>query len=301
MENPSQPKQAFFSASKIKKILTYTGIIFVCMFALIGIAFSSVYVGMRYGLFTVRGSIASRNQFFVDNTKNAKNIPDIPCLDTKVTVCEWNTTPQWNTVSGGLIKDADIINKIAKETGVQARMISAVVTPEQTRFFTSNREVWKSYFEPLKVLISLSKFSLGVSGIKQDTANAIEQHASDTTSPFYPGVGMSDLIAYAPNADHDTELYNRLTDEKNHYYQYLYTALYIKEIDAQWQKQGFDISHNPETIVTLFNIGFSKSIPNKDPVAGGAPITVGGKVYTYGELGADYYYSNELVNIFPKI
>ena len=292
---------AFFSIQKInyKKILRYSAYTIVCIFAAIGFVFSAVFVGMRYGLFNVRGSISGRNQFFTNN-KITKNLPNTPCVDPKQLVCDWNVTPEWVTVQGGLQKDADVINRVANETGVQARMIAAVVAPEQTRFFSSNREVWKSYFEPLKVLISLSQFSLGVSGIKQDTAKSIETYANDPTSPFYPG-DTGALLAYKPNTDHDTELYNRLTDEKDHYYQYLYTALYIKEIEAQWQKAGFDISHNPETIVTLFNIGFGKSNPNKDPVAGGAPITIGGKTYSYGELGSTFYYSDDLITDFPKV
>ena len=65
-------------------------------------------------------------------------------------------------------------------------MIVATVAPEQIRFFTSNRESFKKYLEPLKILVSLSKFSLGVSGIKQETANKIEEYANNPTSPFYP-------------------------------------------------------------------------------------------------------------------
>ena len=293
---------AFLTATKFKKILKYTAFVVLCIFALIGLAFSSIFVGMRYGVFNVRGSIAGRNNFFLTDSNGVKQpVVNTPCTDPAMLVCDWSTTPEWNTVSGGLVKDADVINRVSKETGVQARMIAAVVTPEQTRFFTSNREVWKSYFEPLKVLISLSQFSLGVSGVKQDTAKSIEMYANDTASQFYPGDGMSALITYGPGTDHDTELYNRLTDEKDHYYQYLYTALYIKEIEAQWQKAGFDITHNPETVVTLFNIGFGKSNPNKNPVAGGAPITVGGKTYSYGELGSDFYYSDQLIDVFPKV
>ena len=295
---------AFFSAIKIKKILKYSAYTIVCIFAVIGLVFTSVYIGMKYGIFNVRGSISGRNQFFLNNNptiKTATTTVSAPCLDATQKICDWNQTPQWTTVKGGLTKDQDIINQVANETGVQARMIAAVVTPEQTRFFTSNREVWKSYFEPLKLLISLSQFSLGVSGIKQDTAKSIEIYANSPDSPMYPGDGMATLIAYKPDANHDTELYSRLTDEKNHYYQYLYTALYIKEIEAQWQKSGYDISHNPETVVTLFNIGFSKSVPNKNPVAGGAPIELGGKTVLYGELGSSFYYSGELLDVFPKI
>ena len=292
---------AFSFNPKIKKILKYTGRTIVVIFALIGMVFTGVFFGMRAGLFNVRGSIASRNQFFLTNTNGTKTtIPSQPCNDITLKVCDWNQTPEWTTVSGGLTKDQTVINTVALATGVQARMIAAVVTPEQTRFFTANREVWKSYFEPLKVLISLSQFSLGVSGIKQETANDIEKYANDPTSQFYPGDGMAALLAYQPGTDHDKELYNRLTDEKNHYYQYLYTAIYIKEVEAQWQKAGFDISKNPETVVTLFNIGFAKSVPHANPSAGGAPIQLGGSTIIYGQLGADFYYSDELINIFPN-
>jgi hypothetical protein len=263
-------------------------------FALVGMAFTIVFVGMHFGLFNVRGSIAERNSFF------GVSLPSSAPCDGTTTACAWNTTPEWSTVAGGLTKDADVINRVSAETGVPARMIAAVVVPEQVRFFTSEREIFKSYFEPLKILGSLSQFSLGVSGIKEDTARAVENHASDATSPFYPGSDMAGLVAYAATGTPDTELYNRLTDPKDHYYSYLYTALYIKEIGSQWSRAGYDVSRNAGVVTTLFNIGFGNSKPNGAPQVGGAPIEVGGRVYAFGELGADFYNSNELIALFPK-
>ena len=259
-------------------------------FAAIGLFFTAVFVGMHFGLFNVRGSIASRNSFF--STTPAPAAATTPaCTDGQPT-CAWDATPEWATISGGLQKDAPVIDQVSTQTGVSARMIAAVVMPEQTRFFTANREIFKSYFEPLK--------TLGVSGIKQTTADDIEKYALDPTSPFYPGQGMSDLFAYAPGTNHDTELYNRLTDTKNHYYQYLYTALFIKEIDAQWAGQGFDISRNPEAVVTLFNLGFQASHPNASPQVAGSAITTGGQTYAYGQLGSDFYASQDLSDVFPQ-
>lgn len=268
------------------------------LFALIGAFFVAVLIGMQFNLFNVRGSISERNSFF--GGAGAKNsvLPSEPCIDKRKTTCAWNETPEWTVIKSGLIKDKNIIARVARETGVSERMIVSVVVPEQTRFFTSEREIFKSYFEPLKILGSLSKFSLGVSGIKEETAKLIEKYASDRTSLFYPGDGGVELIKYAPGANHNAELYNRLTDAKNHYYSYLYTALYIKEVEAQWQKADYDISANPETVATLFNIGFSKSKPNAEPISGGAIITTGGRNYTYGELGASFYRSSELADIF---
>lgn len=275
---------------KILKIFFFT---IVGLFALVGVLFSAVFIGMQFGLFNVRGSIAQRNQFF---GQPASSTP--PCVDTTKQTCDWTQTPEWAVIVGGLTKDQSTIAQVSRETGVSQRMIAAVVVPEQIRFFTSDRETFKRYFEPLKILGSLSQFSLGVSGIKEDTAKMIEQYAGDPKSPFYPGSDMAGLVSYPPAANHDTELYNRLTDPKNHYYSYLYTALYIKEVEAEWKAAGFDISQNPTAVVTLFNIGFQGSHPNVNPNAGGSYITTGGTAYTYGQLGADFYSSNELSTIF---
>jgi hypothetical protein len=202
-------------------------------------------------------------------------------------------------VAGGLTKDATIINRVSAETGVPARMIAAAVVPEQLRFFTDNREVFKRYFEPLKILGTMSKFSLGVSGIKQDTATKIEEYASATNSPFYPGPEYAALIAYTANeTDTANTLFNRLTDEKNHYYSYLYTALYLKEITAHWERAGYDITNRPDVLVTLFNLGFSASVPKENPQVGGASITVGGQSYSFGYLGTLFFESEELRNEF---
>ncbi|MGE5540946.1 MAG: hypothetical protein ACM3TU_01530 [Bacillota bacterium] len=280
--------------------LTRAGLIVGGIFALVGIAFTAVFVGMQFGAFNVRGSIAERNAFFTGGKKvDAVVTPTQPCVDVSKTTCNWNETPEWKVVEGGLTKDAPVIERVAGETGVSARMIAAVVVPEQIRFFTAEREVFKRYFEPLKILGSLSQFSLGVSGIKQDTAVQIEQYANDPTSPFYPGDGYAALIAYAPGVDHDKELYNRLTDSKNHYYSYLYTALAIKEVEAQWEHAGFPIDDKPEVVATLFNIGFEASSPKANPQTAGASISTGGTGYPFGQLGADFYNSSELRDILP--
>lgn len=278
-------------------LLRYAAYGLIGMFACIGLLFTAVFLAMQFGLLNVRGSISERNDFF---TGAEALSPGVVCADDAQESCAWNQTPEWQVVSGGLRKDEAIIARVSQETGVSERMIAAVVVPEQTRFFTSNREVFKRYFEPLKILGSLSQFSLGVSGIKEATAKQIESHANDPSSEFYPGEGMAALIVYPAGANRDTELYNRLTDAKNHYYSYLYTALYIKEIEEQWRKAGYDISNNPGAVVTLFNIGFQGSKPNPAPRAAGAVIATGGQSYTYGELGALFYSSQELVDVFPQ-
>lgn len=303
---------------RVKTILT----VVVIIFAIIGFAFTSVFIAMQFGLLNVRGTIDERNNFFNQNTdvtkssatnttmlkdtdskisiSNATTTTDKSCVDETKDVCEWNETREWEVVKGGLIKDKDLINRVAKETDVSPRLLAAIVVPEQTRFFTAEREVFKRYFEPLKILGSLSKFSLGISGIKQETAMSIEKYANDPNSQFFPGVKYSAMIAYPEGVDKNSELYKRLTDAKNHYYSYLYTAIFIKEIEAQWKSEGYNIERAPGATITLFNLGFAKSHPNPKPTAGGAPITTGGKSYPYGELGLLFYNSNELSDVFPR-
>lgn len=286
----------------MKKRLIWTGLALGGIFALIGLAFTVVFIGMQFGWLNVRGSSFARNAFFFGSTTTQTLPPAQPCQDANVHVCAWDQTPEWAVVAGGLAKDASVIHRVAAETGVSPRLIASVVIPEQIRFFTSEREIFKRYFEPLKILGSLSQFSLGVSGIKEETAAQIEQHANDPSSEFYPGAGYSAMLAYdsASTTPHDTQLYNRLTDPKNHYYSYLYTAVYIKEIESQWARAGFPVDQNPGAIGTLFNIGFQGSHPNANPQTAGAVITTGGKNYTFGELGADFYTSQELRDILPN-
>ncbi len=271
------------------------------VFAGIGLLFSGVFVAMQLGLLNVRGSIMERNNFFASTVaaEPAATIAAEPCVDEVLDSCTWNQSPEWAVVAGGLEKDAVLIRRVADETGVDARLIAAVVIPEQIRFFTSEREVFKRYFEPLKILGSLSQFSLGVSGMKQETARKVEEYAKDPSSPFYPGPDAARLLAYTNPTNQDAELHRRLTDDKNHYYSYLYTALYLKEILTQWERAGFDISNDADALVTLFNIGFENSHPNADPKPGGALITVGGRSYAFGQLGGEFYRSDELTDSFP--
>lgn len=268
-------------------------------FALIGFAFTAVFIAMQFDLLNVRGSSLERNRFFI-GADAAPAEKAHPCVEDTLAVCAWNQTPEWAVVEGGLRKDAALIERVSQETGVDARLIAAAVIPEQIRFFTAEREVFKRYFEPLKILGSLSQFSLGVSGIKQETARDIERYALDATSPFYPGPTYAAFISYPDGVDRDAELYNRLTDAENHYYSYLYTALYLREIEAQWEAAGFSLDDKPEIAITLFNIGFEHSQPHAQPQAGGAPISVGGTSYPFGVLGGEFYHSTELLDVFPR-
>lgn len=273
-----------------KKILgIFTGI-----FALIGLIFIAVFIGMQFGVFNVRGSTLSRNESF-DTKKIHQGLSACHYRET----CSWKETSEWLVVKDGLKKDAEIIYDVSEKTGVHPRIIASLVVPEQLRYFTADREKFKQFFEPLKILGSLSKFSLGVSGIKQETANQIEEYAKNPDSPFYPGAFAESLIEYKDSNNSGEELYKRLTDPTDHYYSYLYTALFIKEISNQWNKSGYDISKNAGIMATLWNIGFENSKPKSNPQIGGAEIVLSNnETYRYGDLAHIFYDSPELIDVF---
>lgn len=234
--------------------------------------------------------------------KNEIEICSLGASDTSTpqkSIYHWANTSDWQVISTALMKDAPLIEQASKDTGVPERMIISAVIPEQFRFFSSNRESYKRYFEPLKLLGTMTTFSLGVSGIKPDTALQIENHIKDIQSKYYLGAEYEHILDYPTGSDHDTELYSRLTDTKNHYYQYLYTALYIKQIEAQWLRKGYDLSYRPDILSTLFNLGFYRSNPSDHPEVGGASINVGGKIMSFGQIGSEFYFSGELIDIFP--
>ncbi len=262
------------------------------IFAFIILAFIAVFFAMRLGWTKVQGRVDPKSNLYnslVDTFDRKQQVAGTP---------KWAQTPDWKLIKAGLTKDKDIIDKASAKSGVPARVILSSVVVEQFRYFGSNREVFKQLFMPLSMLGNSVKFSYGIAGVKIATAQQIEKNLKDRKSPFYPGAQYEHLLDFKTK-DHDKERMNRLTDDKNHYYSYLYTGLYIKEIETQWNNSDYDLSDRPEVLATLFNLGFAHSDPKMAPQIGGSDITVDGKVYTFGGLAYQFYYSNELGKTFP--
>ncbi|MDR3582752.1 MAG: hypothetical protein P4L62_00110 [Candidatus Pacebacteria bacterium] len=216
-------------------------------------------------------------------------------------VFPWMNRSEWQTIAAATIKDKDAIDKAGKSAGVEPRMIVACMIVEQLRLFNSEREVFKKVFEPLKILGNADQISLGVMGVKQQTAEKIENNLKDQSSPYYLGQQYEHLLDYLPGTtDINQARFARLTDESdNHYYSYLYGALYLREMLEQWRRSGFNIQYRMEIVGTLFNVGFPQSKPNPDPKVGGSSIDVGDGKYSFGSLAYEFYYSGELTDEFP--
>lgn len=215
-------------------------------------------------------------------------------------VIPWMTGVEWDALKEAITRDKALIIEAGRLTGVEPRLIVGCLIGEQIRLFNSKRETFKKYLGPVKVLSVQSQFSYGVNGIKISTAKTIEQHLKDPNSEYYMGKRYEHLLDYTVEGQaQEDERYNRLVDYRNHLYSYLYTACILHQTKVQWERAGFDISNRPDILFTLFNVGFSQSIPKADPVCGGSHIKVHDQIYTFGAIGFDFYFSGELAEDFP--
>lgn len=248
--------------------------------------------------------IAAAEVYVHDNTEYNALKAELEALVGKTTtiidtnVVPWMNTPEWEALKVAILKDKELIDSAAMLTGVEPRLIVGCLVGEQIRLFNSKREMYKKYLGPVKVLSVQSQFSLGVNGIKEFTARQVEHNLKNDTSEFYMGEEYENLLDFS-TAEPDTERVARLVDYRNHLYSYIYTGCILHQTMLQWRRAGYDISDRPDLLFTLFNVGFSQSVPKSDPKCGGSHITVADKIYTFGAIGFDFYYSGELAEEFP--
>jgi hypothetical protein len=255
------------------------------IFAIIGFILFIGYFAVKLGLTNTKGMIDNQDSSFLQGTDSNES--------------NWIRSEEWTVLKQAINKDAEAINKAARDASIDPRLIVSILVPEQLRLFHSEREIFKEVFSPLKILGNQSQFSWGIMGIKKDTAIEIENNLKNRNSLFYLGENYQNILDFATK-NIGEERFERLVNEKEHYYSYFYTAVYIKEIIAQWKNSGFDISKRPEIIATLFNIGFKNSRPNSTPHSGGSEIKIDNKIYSFGTLAGEFFYSDELIELFPK-
>jgi len=211
----------------------------------------------------------------------------------------WASSIEWDFFKTGVLKDKKILDRIQVETGINSRILISQLMAEQMRLFYSDRPWFKKAIAPLKVLGSMTQFSWGVLGIKPETALQIEDNLNNQNSVFYPGPEFEKLLSFQ-SKNIGQERFERMVSNNDHYYAYLYGALYNKEVISQWQRAGIDISDRPEILATIFNIGFSHSKPNNNPQVGGSELEINGSTYSFGRLASEFYYSGELLDEFPQ-
>lgn len=224
--------------------------------------------------------------------------PSLALTAHQENIFPWVGREEWGVAQTGFTKDKDVIQRAATDIGIEPRTIVAAGFVEQMRLYFTQREVYEKFFRPLKVLGNATQFAWGVMAIKEVAAIDIERHLRDAHSSYYLGADKANLLDFTGTGV-AAERFARLTDEKNHYYSYLYGGLELQQMIVQWQRAGFDISHRPEILATLYNIGFSRSKPNASPQVGGSTLNIADTEYTFGALAFEFYYSGEMLDVFP--
>lgn len=268
----------------LKKLLT----VLLWLFAAIGFFLTAGYLAVRFGLTNEPGIIDMQREGFLGAGVAGSQYEG-----------PWQESEEWQVLEEAIRRDETVIKDAARDSGVSPRLIVANLVAEQLRLFFTEREAYKRFFYPLKILGPQTQFSWGVMGMKEETAIEVERHLTDPASPFYLGPSYEDLLIFS-TADPKSERFLRMTDQHDHYYSYLYAGLSLKEIEAQWGRAGFPIEGNVGILSTLYNIGFAHSVPKADPKVGGAAIEIGSTTYSFGGLAADFYASDLLTDIFPR-
>ncbi len=271
-----------------KKTLSTVYKIFLYIFAVIGFSFVFIYFSVKLGI-TKNHGVDVQQERFLFGDKESLYLPN----------ASWTKTEEWQTLEMAFRKDEITINKVAIETGIPARVIFSVAAVEQLRLFFTERALFKEVFSPLKILGVQSVFSWGVMGIKEETAILIEKNLKDSNSPFYLGKAFEAKLDFKTEAISE-ERYQRIINERDRYYSYLYAAIFIKQIEAEWQKSGYPITENIGVLATLYNLGFGHSKPNATPQVGGASLDIEESPYTFGTLAHDIYYGDKLLDVFPR-
>jgi hypothetical protein len=219
---------------------------------------------------------------------------------------EWMNFIEWSYFKEAVTKDKKYIDSAALACGVEPRMIVACLVGEQVRLFNSRRERFKNVVAPLKTLALETNSSYGVTGIKERTAQNIEYYLKDAKSSYYCGSKYEHILDYDSTINYNNQhndtmslRVKRLVQYKDHYYSYLYAGIFIRQIATQWQKAGYPIDDRPEILASIFNLGYNKSKPKKNPAVGGSNFMIRDKEYTFGGVAYDFYYSGELLEAFP--
>ena len=288
--------------SIFKKIV----IAIVCAFAFIGFVLVAGYFAVRYGLTNEAGIIdEQREGFFGTSTPDTAGTLGAFVGNSQPVAVEapyrgpWEESQEWKVMEEAIRRDEAVIKRAAADAGVSPRLIVANLVAEQLRLFFTEREAYKKWFYPLKILGPQSQFSWGVMGMKENTAVQVEQNLTDPLSSYYLGPAYEGKLAFA-TTDVASERFTRMTDQHDHYWSYLYAGLFMNQIQTQWRNAGHPIDKGPEIVSTLYNIGFRYSIPKANPQVGGAAIPLSDGTHSFGGLAAEFYNSDLLRDVFPR-
>jgi hypothetical protein len=188
------------------------------------------------------------------------------------------------TVETVLRENSTFILEGGRVFHVSSRLIASVIYVEHTRNVSwMDREI-----DPLLADYGLN-VSLGLGQVKINTAIWIEDQFSDSSSRYFIRDVVSGTMLKSLSRE---ELINRLLSPGQNV---CYIAAYLAMISKRWSDAGISIANNVEILATLYSAGavgengLEKRIPHTNP-----------RPNTFGLYARDFFYSNELSNLFPR-
>lgn len=207
-----------------------------------------------------------------------------------------------------IIKYKKDIDEYAKELGVDTNTILSIIYVEYTQYELNLARKYKSIGQQTvsNVLYSVNlkeaaeffnkglQLSSGFTHIKPKTAEDTK-HKLDNIPGFKDYITYDDITNYQLQNDIGNKASIKIT------------AGMLKVLQEQWKNspEGVDISQRPEILATLYNIGYERSVPKKNPQAGGTylPTVVDGKYIentNFGVRVSKVYNSRTMDSFFPK-
>ena len=154
----------------MKKNLNNIFKISVYIFALWGFVLTGVFFAMKFGLTKSSSVVDTQSEYFKKLSIDSKAGEDERSTAAQKDWDNIKYMAEWQVVKVGLTRDTAVIDRVSQETGVDSRLLVTPLVVEQLRLMTSQRETFKKYFAPLGVLGTQTQFSLGIFGIKENTA-----------------------------------------------------------------------------------------------------------------------------------
>jgi hypothetical protein len=268
---------------------------------------SSVYYSSKNPIVGLR-MIDAFSIMMKNNRKFHRELKKIKKGKDPLSIYQWSNYQVWKDFCQTVRNDRHSIDSVSRLTGVESRLIVMCLVGEQIRMFNSGREKFKKYVLPFNRIILPTNRGYGVTGILEHTALRIENTVFNKKSEFYAGdyfqncINVNDSFPELVNDTiraHKHKTIQRLIKRGDHYYSYLYTAFLLRQYQAHWERNGYSLENRPEILGSLFNLGYEKSKPKKNPEVGGSTFNVGGKDYTFGGLCFEFYYSGQLQDLFP--
>ena len=207
------------------------------------------------------------------------------CENNPVNFVDFEGTSREKKLTNALMLIGEHATTIVEEAsyfGVDPVVVAGVIVAEQTLNYNVIDSVtdWMYFINP----------SIGIGQVKVSTAISIEKNTMISKVTETPFIFLDQTVWSVPGVGYVSGSYERAIAQrlKNDEQNIKYVAAYISYHQNQWAKAGYDISHRPEILATLYNIG--ERTPNGNPQSN-----------DFGEFVGEHYEAIAFVLVFCLI